>query len=240
MSRTRLAGLLALALCAFAVSAASASAAAPEFKPFTICNETAGTGNYGTKAICESPTGVEKAGGKFHRHNIFFTSTSGVSTLKTAKNTYTCESETDIGDIISATSVKMTMHYFRCGTILGETTIRCKSKSPASEGQEDIKTEELTGTLGGTEAEPTEKLEPSAGSTAPFTELKCGTLEGVVKGAVTGKVSPVKTRSKTGKVTFLNATGLTFRSEALELTSQDDETFFRNVGHTESEEVEVT
>ena len=210
ISRRRVPGLLALALCvigASAVMASSAFAAGPAFKP---------------------------GGGKFP---VYFTSTSGPATLATANhNPITCTSDTNVGEITSSTGAGFIIVTFHgCTQKSGTNTLKCKTTGAA---EEEIVTNKLKGTLTGTEAAPTEKLEPESGT--EFVKFKCGTVGVIVTGSVTGTVSPVKTQSHTGTLTFKEATGLTAFEEAAKFTNTDELAFFKNAAHTESETVEVT
>lgn len=241
ISRIRLAGLFALALCAFAVSAASASAAAPEFKPFTkTCTETLpGIGNYATKAACESPTGTETAEGKFHRHGIPFTDKSGISKLKVSSLSLTieCATSTSKGEITGPkTTGNNSVTYKECA----EGTVKCNSAVDTAitpnEGTKGaagvIITNTLTGTLKLNGSTTEETLAPTLGAGHDFTFIKCGTLEGAVRESVSGVVSPVGVSQPAGTLTFTEATGLTFQTKAATLTSTDEVLF--------SEAIEVT
>jgi hypothetical protein len=272
ISRIRLAGLLALALCAFAVSVASASAAPPEFKPFTICNETAGTGNYETKAICESPTGAEKAGGKFHRHNIFFTDTSGTTELRQkGHKPIICKKDKSVGEITGPKTVaNVVVTYEECKQ--GEAN--CNSVVVAEEGTTgaagDIITNKLSGELK-SEAAATSGVVETLSPTSPekrFVSIKCATVNVAVKGKeeksgeVSGEVTPVGKPQTTGELNFKEGTnggcvfesaaaklctslfvpteGLQAFSETAAIVGKDTVSFFKNAGHTEAVEVEVT
>ena len=207
ISRRRVPGLLALALCVIGVSAVMASsafAATPVFK---------------------------SGSGKFPVYN---TDKSGLSELKTANHaTIECTASTSTGQITSTTTVaKVVVAYTGCSQKKGE--IGCKSGTVAGE----IVTKNLKGTLTGTEAEPTEKLEPESGT--EFVKIKCGTVNVLVTGTVTGKILRVKKLEHTGTLTFSNAGGLIAFEEAATLTSKDELAFFKNEAHTESETLEVS
>ena len=174
------------------------------------------------------------ASGKFP---VFTTDTSLVFTLDPAThNPIACESDTTLEVIDSSTGLDLIIFFLHgCTQKSGTNTLRCKTTGAA---EEEIVTNHLKGTLTGTEAAPTVKLEPESGT--EFVKFKCGTVGVIVTGAVTGKVSPVKTQSHTGTWTFKEATGLTAFEEPAKLTTTDELTFWKNEAHTESETVEVT
>lgn len=210
---------MAVALCAFAVTASSALAAAPEF---FHCAANA-SGKYSTKAKCEAAvlggTGFEKqavaAGEK-----VKFTDKSGVQELRSAAHeTITCMASTSKGEIEGPKKVvNVIVKFTKCTQ--GTAKVKCHSvvvtnKKEEKEGtaganEEEIITNTLEGELGfGTGTKTVvEDLKPTLPSER-FVSLKCGTLSVAVTGSVIGEVVPVEKLQTTGTLVFAANAGNT-------------------------------
>jgi hypothetical protein len=139
--------------------------------------------------------------------NRSFTSTSGVSTLKAAGNTITCQKDENKNGAISATNdskvEKVVVTFHECK---GENPKKekCNVNSPG-EAAGSIKTKGLMGVLGESVKQVADKkvmdLEPESGKV--FVELE-GTciVKTSVEGSVIGEVAPLCKSQATGMLVF--------------------------------------
>jgi hypothetical protein len=129
-----------------------------------------------------------------------FTSTSGPGTLESASGTQiVCSADTNSGSITGATTVKLTIKFTGCKAF---GFINCKTSGA---GESEIVVN-ATGTLG-----YVSKTGPKVGlalAVTPF-EFSCagGLATGKVQGTLIGEVTPVNTKSLTGKLILTQSKG---------------------------------
>lgn len=190
-----------------AIAVASASAAAPEFKPGFGCSEKVGTGEYGTLKECETVGGKEEKGGKFHRH-AGFTSKSGAGVMLVPKEAeLKCKADTDTGKITGPKTVgAVTVTFTGCTGENLKTKAKCEVKSTTPKGAAgEVITKELEGKLVKVGAEVGLLLEPVK---QPFVKLKGECLpvkETSVEGSIVGEVKLVNRLAIENEVCFENA-----------------------------------
>jgi hypothetical protein len=134
-----------------------------------------------------------------------FTSKSGAGKMKAGSNIITCAADTDKGEVTGPKTVaKVVVVFTGCKGENNKKTCEVHSTNPKG-GKEEVVTKELSGELGTTAESATGvglSLKPTAGN---FVELEgsCLTVAKTsVAGGVVGEVTPVKTKSKTGKLVY--------------------------------------
>jgi hypothetical protein len=225
MRTTRLIGLTALALCAFAAMAASASASLPEFLAGKtgICELSAsrppGTtrGPYPNEDACLEFR--NRGTGDWYELVTAFTSTSEASHLVAGSDTINCTKDKDEGLLVGDKLVQEVLVAFTGCKVDG--LIACSSKGAKAE---EIMSAELKGPLGYINKSTKLvgiKLEPESGTEFTAGEIECVGIKVKVTGSLIGDATPVNTKTTKGTLEF-KASGAKQADESIEIEGKTE------------------
>ncbi len=224
MRTTRLIGLTAFALWAFAATATSASASLPEFLAAKggICelsvSRPPGTtrGPYPSEDLCLQF--MSRGSGDWYELVTAITSTSEAGNLVAGSNTIHCKK--DSGEGLSAGKrlvLEVLVAFTGCELGLFE----CSTKGAKAE---EIMTAALKETLGYINKSTKLtgiKLEPESGTEFTAGEIECASTKVKVTGALIGDATPVNTKTTKGTLEF-KASGTKQAHELIEIEGKTE------------------